>query len=98
MRVAPRNDYVLVELDKTPEVTEQGGFGLDSDSVKERLRATVLATGPGRLTLDGTRIPIRLKSQVRVWLYPGSGQVVDDNEDFLLIKEELIIGVIDGPE
>jgi co-chaperonin GroES (HSP10) len=83
-----------VELDKQPEPDENTGFRLDSDSVKERLRATVLLAGPGRLAFDGTRVDIELNPGDRVWLFPGAGQQVDDNEDLLLIREELIIGVI----
>jgi co-chaperonin GroES (HSP10) len=92
----PRNEYVLVELDKKPEAAAPGrDFRLDSDSVKDRQRATVLKTGPGRLTSSGQRVDIDLPEGTRVWLFPGAGQKVNDNEDLLLIKDELILGVID---
>ena len=99
MQIKPRNDYVLVELDKRPEPADDiGAFGLDSDSVKDRLRATVLDVGIGRVAFDGTRVLIALSPGDRVWLFPGAGQQVDDNEDLLLIREELIIGMIREPK
>ena len=92
----PRNDNVLVELDKKPEATDPShDFRLDSDSVKDRQRATVLNTGPGRPTMSGDRIAIDLAKGTRVWLFPGAGQKVNDNEDLLLIREDMILGVID---
>ena len=94
MKIIPRNDFVLVKLDSMPEAVAIGGFGLPDDSVKERQRATVLAVGSGRLTLGGERISINLLIGTKVWLFPGAGQKFNDNEDLLLIKEELIIGVI----
>jgi chaperonin GroES len=95
MQLKPRNDYVLVELDQRPEVTASGGFGLDSDSVKDRQKGTVLDAGPGRLTSQGERVPIELPKGTRVWLFPGHGQKVDDNEDILLLREDSILGIID---
>lgn len=95
MKFRPRNDYVLVELDKKPEATTPGGFGLDDDSVRDRQKATVLDTGPGRVTIEGIRIPIDLSAGTRVWLFPGHGQKIDDNEDLILLREDSILGTID---
>lgn len=96
MKIRPRNDYVLVELDSKPEAATPGNFGLDPDSVHERQRGTVLDSGPGRVTIEGIRIPINLSVGTRILLFPGHGQTVDDNEDVLLLREDSILGIIDN--
>ena len=98
MKLIPRNDYVLVELDKKPVAIESSGYGLESESAHERQKATVLDTGPGRFTSSGKRILIDLPKGTRVWLFPGDRQIVDDNENIVLIRESSILGIIDATE
>jgi chaperonin GroES len=98
MIVKPRNDYVLVELDKREAESSDKSFRLSSDSEKGRQEATVLDVGTGRITITGERIPIDLKKGQKVWLYPGTGQEIRGEEDLRLIREEFVIGVINDHE
>ena len=92
--VKPLRDRVLV---KRLEETEQkvGGI-IVPDSAKEKpQQAEVVAVGSGRLLDSGERVPPQVKAGDKVLLGKWSGtEVKVDGQDYVILKEEDILGVI----
>lgn len=91
-KIKPLYDRVLlqrIEVDtKTP-----GGI-IIPDAAKEKAQTgKVVAVGSGRVTQDGTVIPM----QVRVGdvVYFGKYAGTDAGDDYLIIREDEILGIIE---
>jgi len=93
--VKPLRDRVLV---KRIEETEQkiGGI-IVPDSAKEKpQQAEVKAVGSGRLLESGERVPPALKAGDKVLIGKWSGTDVKiDGEDYVILKEEDVLGVLE---
>jgi chaperonin GroES len=64
---------------------------------KSRRRGEVLAVGPGTRDEAGKLIPIELKPGDRVLFGKWSGtEVKIDDEEFLIMKESDVMGVLEG--
>jgi chaperonin GroES len=92
--VKPLRDRVLVRrIDKQEE--KVGGI-IIPDSAKEKpTEAEVVAVGSGRVLEDGKRVPLDLKAGDKVLVGKWSGTDVKiDGEEYLILKEEEILGVL----
>lgn len=90
----PLHDRVLVKR-IAAEPTRRGGI-IIPDSAKEKPQeGKVLAVGKGKVSEDGKKIPLDLKTGDRVLFgkYAGS-EVTLDGEDLLILKEEDVLGVL----
>ena len=67
------------------------------DTAKEKpQRGTVLAVGPGRITDDGTVIPMSVEPGQSIVFSKYSGtEVRDGDEEHLLISERDILAILD---
>jgi|SRR5689334_23537193 len=92
MKYTPRNDWVLIRLDEEDESKKRNnGILLRKEEEDERKEATVIAVGPGRIAMDGSRIPINLAPDDRVLIHNFVGQAVGPKKDRLfLVREESI--------
>ncbi len=94
MKIQPLRDQVLVKRQKEPDTTAGGLFVPTTAQTKSR-RGEVLAVGPGRYTNDGQRIPVGVNPGMVVYFRGVAGQEVTiDNEDFVILKEDEIEGVV----
>ena len=96
MKIRPLQDRVIVRRVKEEEKTKGGLF--IPDSAKEKpVEAIVLAVGNGKVLEDGTVRPLELKEGDRILFgkYTGS-EVKIDGEDALILREDDILGVIEG--
>ena len=57
MKFTPRQDFVVVQMDAPLDKTKNGILLLES-AQEDRMPATVLAIGPGRMTEFGTKISV----------------------------------------
>ena len=95
MNFKPMGDRVLVEAAPVETKTKSGFFIPDTLAEKTNT-GTVLAVGPGKTTKDGVVIPVSVNVDDRVMYIPGSGIPVKvDGENFLVLKEEELIAVVD---
>lgn len=96
-RVRPCADQVLVRLDARE--TRRGSLMLPMLGKERNLWGTVLAAGPGKISRQGVRLPLEVRSGDRVRLLRMSLQILrDDGDDgaTVLVPEELIGGVLEG--
>ena len=95
MKVRPLHDRMLVRRIEEKE-TAKGGI-IIPDSAKEKpMQGKVLAVGNGRVLENGKKLALDVKVGDRVLFgkYSGSEVRIDD-EDYLILREEDILGVLD---
>ncbi|MDY0390150.1 co-chaperone GroES [Desulfobulbus oligotrophicus] len=94
MKIRPLNDRILVKRLEGEEKTA-GGI-IIPDSAKEKpAEGEVVAVGPGKRSETGERVTIDLVVGDRVLFSKyGGTEVKLDGEDFLIMREDDILGVI----
>jgi len=95
MKIRPLNDRVLVKRLEEEEKTA-GGI-IIPDSAKEKpAEGEIIAIGPGKLNDAGERVAVDLKVGDRVLFSKYGGTDVKlDGEDYLIMREDDILGVIE---
>lgn len=95
MKIRPLNDRILVK--RLAEVEKTKGGIIIPDSAKEKpAEGEIIAVGPGKLDDKGKRVAPDLKKGDRVLFSKyGGTEVKLDGEDFLIMREDDILGVIE---
>ena len=90
----PLHDRVLVQ--RLADDTEKVGSIIIPDSAKEKPQeGKVIAVGNGRVTDEGTRLPLAVKAGDRILFGKYSGSEVKlDGQEYLIMKEEDVLGVL----
>ena len=96
MNIRPLNDRILVKRLQEEEKTK-GGI-IIPDSAKEKpAEGEVVAVGPGRHNDKGDVVPMQLKKGDRVLFSKYGGTDVKlDGQDYLIMREDDVLGVIEG--
>jgi chaperonin GroES len=90
----PLHDYVVLEKIKEEEVTKSGIYLTDKPK-DQPSKGVVVAVGPGK-NEDGKLVPVGLDAGQKVIYKKYSGtEVTEDKKDYLLIKAEDILAVIE---
>jgi chaperonin GroES len=90
----PLHDRVVVKRVE-PEQKTAGGIIIPDTAKEKPQQGEVIATGPGGRDDAGKLIPIDLKTGDKVLFGKWSGTEVKlDGEDFLIMKESDIMGVL----
>ena len=96
MKIRPLSDRIVVKRTQEEEKTK-GGI-IIPDSAKEKpVEGEVIAVGNGKVLEDGTvrKLDVKPGDRVLFGKYSGS-EVKIDGEDTLILREEDILGVIEG--
>jgi chaperonin GroES len=90
----PLHDRVLVQ--RLADDTEKVGSIIIPDSAKEKPQeGKVIAVGNGRVTDEGTHLPLAVKAGDRILFGKYSGSEVKlDGQEYLIMKEEDVLGVL----
>ena len=94
MQVTPLYDRLLVKRFNEEEKTK-GGI-IVPDSAKEKpAQGQVIAAGSGRISDEGklTALTVKKGDKILFGKYAGN-EVTINGEDFLIIKEEEVLGII----
>ena len=96
MKIRPLNDRILVKRLEEEEKTK-GGI-IIPDSAKEKpAEGEVVAVGPGKTNEKGDVIHMQLKVGDRVLFSKYGGTDVKlDGEDYLIMREDDVLGVLEG--
>ena len=90
-KIRPLYDRILIERIEAKDTTESGI--IIPDAAKEKAQTgNVVAVGGGRVTPDGKTIPMQVKVGDVVFFGKYSG--TDAGNDYLVIREEEILGVV----
>ena len=96
MKIRPLNDRILVQRLEGEEKTA-GGI-IIPDSAKEKpAEGEIIAVGPGKLNDKGERVVVDVKVGDRVLFSKyGGTDVKYDGEDYLIMREDDILGVVEA--
>jgi chaperonin GroES len=95
MKIRPLNDRILVKRLEEEEKTA-GGI-IIPDSAKEKpAEGEIVAVGPGKIGDNGERTAVDIKVGDKVLFSKYGGTDVKlDGEDYLIMREDDILGVIE---
>ena len=94
-KLRPLHDRVLIK--RVEQEDERHGSIIIPDTAKEKPQeGRVIAVGTGKVTEDGKRLPLTVKAGDRILFGKYSGSEVKiDGTEYLIMKEEDILGVLD---
>ena len=96
MQLRPLHDRVVVRALEGEEKS-RGGIIIPDTAKEKPQEGEVVAVGPGTRDDAGKRIPLDVKAGDRVLFGKWSGtEVKIDGQEFLIMKESDIMGVIEG--
>ena len=91
----PIHDRILVKP-SNPETVTRSGFIIPDSAQEKPNRGTVIKTGKGRVLENGTVISLEVKENDVVLYGQHAGQQIKINsEEYVVLKEEDILGVIE---
>ena len=96
MKIRPLHDRVVVRR-MEEERTSAGGIVIPDSATEKPIQGEIIAVGNGKILDSGEVRPLDVKVGDRVLFGKYSGTEVKlDGEDFLVMREEDIMGVIEG--
>jgi chaperonin GroES len=96
MTIRPLYDRIVVRRIKEQE--SMSGSIVIPDSAKEKPQeADVISVGAGKRLDDGKLVPLDVKPGDRILLGKYSGSEIKlDGEEFLIVREDEVLGVLTG--
>lgn len=96
MTIRPLHDRIVVRRIKEQE--SMSGSIVIPDSAKEKPQeADVISVGPGKRLEDGKLATLDVKAGDRILLGKYSGSEIKlDGEEFLIVREDEVLGVVTG--
>ena len=96
MKIRPLHDRVIVRR-MEEERTSAGGIVIPDSATEKPAQGEILATGKGKISESGDVTPLDVKvgDKVLFGKYAGT-EVKVEGEELLVMREEDIMGVIEG--
>jgi chaperonin GroES len=96
MKIRPLQDRVIVKRLEEEEKTK-GGIIIPDTAKEKPQEGKVIAVGKGKVTEEGKVIPLDVKPGDRILFGKYSGtEIKIEGEEHLIMREEDILGVIEG--
>ena len=96
MKIRPLYDRIVIKRIEERETTRRGIIIPDSAQEKPQ-EGEVITVGQGKLLEDGRVVAVDLKAGDRVLFGKYSGNEIKlDSEEYLIMREEDVLGVLDG--
>ena len=96
MKVRPLHDRLIVKRLEEEEKTK-GGIIIPDTAKEKPIEGKVIAAGTGRINKDGKKMPMEVKTGDRILFAKyGGTEVKMDGEEYLMMKEEDVLAVIEG--
>src|SRR5438067_969768 len=96
MKFRPLHDRVVVRRIESDDRTA-GGIIIPDTAKEKPQEGEIVAVGPGARDEAGTLVPLNIKPGDYILFGKWSGtEVKIDGEDFLIMKESDVMGVIEG--
>ncbi len=96
MKLRPLQDRVLVKRIAEEEKTK-GGIIIPDTAKEKPQEGKIIAVGKGKVNDEGKLIPLQVKvgDKILFGKYSGS-EIKIDGEEHLIMREEDILGVVEG--
>lgn len=96
MKIRPLHDRVIVKRLES-ETKSAGGIVIPDSATEKPSKGKVIAVGPGKTTEDGKLLPMAVKVGEVVLFGKYSGNEIKEGaDDYVVMREEDIMGVIEG--
>ena len=94
-KIRPLHDRLLVERLEEKEV-KKGGIIIPDTAKEKPQEAKVIAVGTGKVTDEGTKIPLDVKAGDKILFgkYSGSEVKIDDKE-YLIMREDDVLAILE---
>lgn len=93
MNLKPIRDYLIVSREEQ-ETTTPGGLYIPTTIENKIITGTVLAVGSGRVTMNGSVVPLDVKVGDKVSFKRSlAEEVKDKRETYLLLREDGVLCV-----
>ena len=98
MNIRPLYDRIVVKRIEEDADKTAGGLFIPDSAKEKPQQGEVIAVGKGKRTDDGKLIPLDVQVGDRVLFgkYSGSDVPKTYGEDFMIMREDEILGVIEG--
>ena len=95
MKLRPLQDRIIVK--RVEEESKTKGGIIIPDTAKEKpAEGKIIAVGNGKVSDDGSRIPLEVKEGDRVLFGKYSGtEVKVEGDEYLIMREDDILGIIE---
>ena len=94
MNVQPLADRILVRRLEEEEM-KKGGIIIPDTAKEKPQECEVVATGPGRMTDEGKRMPLEVKKGDRVLIGKYSGTDVKLlGDEFVILREDDVLAIV----
>ncbi len=96
MKIRPLQDRIIVKRVAEEEKTK-GGIIIPDTAKEKPIEGTVIAVGNGKVLENGTvrALDVKVGDRILFTKYAGT-EVKLDGEEHLMIREEDILGVVEG--
>jgi chaperonin GroES len=95
-KFTPLHDRILVRRIEEGETT-RGGIIIPDSAKEKNQEGEVISVGTGRINDKGEVRPLAVKAGDRILFGKYSGNEIKiDGEEFLIVKEEEVLGVLSG--
>jgi chaperonin GroES len=96
MKIRPLYDRIVVKrIEKSEEL--QGGLFIPDSAKEKPQEGEVVAVGKGKRLEDGKVVPLDVQAGDRILFGKYSGSEIKvDGEEFLIMREDDVLGVIEG--
>jgi chaperonin GroES len=96
MKIRPLQDRVIVKRLEEEEKTK-GGIIIPDTAKEKPQEGKIIAVGKGKMTEEGKLIPLDVKVGDKILFGKYSGtEIKIEGEEHLIMREEDILGVIEG--
>ncbi len=95
-KLTPLHDRIVVRRIEEAETT-RGGIIIPDSAQDKPQEGEVIAVGPGKSNDEGKVFPLQVKAGDRILFgkYAGT-EIKIDGEDFVIMREEEVLGVLTG--
>ena len=94
MSLKPLHDRVLIKRIEEQE-TVKGGIIIPDTAKEKSQEGEVVASGTGKILENGSVLPLEVKAGDRILFGKYSGaEVTIANQDYLILREDEIIGIL----
>jgi chaperonin GroES len=97
MKFRPLQDRVLIKRLEEDVAKTKGGLYIPDSAKEKPQQGKVMAVGKGRVNDEGKITPLDVKTGDKVLFGKYSGSEIKvDGEELLIMREEDILGVVEG--
>ena len=97
MKIRPLQDRVIVKRLEDEAEKTKGGIIIPDTAKEKPQQGKIIAAGKGKVNDDGKLTPLDVKVGDRILFGKYSGSEIKlDGEEHLIMREEDILGVIEG--